>query len=58
MAGRNGVDKHTAFTGLMINNLFVVIAAFLTPFIMKVNNCAELDQAEPVCTKLILNPIE
>ncbi|KAL5247599.1 hypothetical protein ACHWQZ_G019468 [Mnemiopsis leidyi] len=35
MNGRNGVDKHTAFTGLMINNLFVVIAAFLTPFLMK-----------------------
>ncbi|XP_063693302.1 UNC93-like protein MFSD11 [Bolinopsis microptera] len=35
MDGRHGVDKHTAFTGLMINNLFVVIAAFVTPFIMK-----------------------
>ena len=38
MNGRNGVDKHTAFTGLMINNLFVVIAAFLTPFLMKVRS--------------------
>jgi hypothetical protein len=36
MTGRHGVDKHTAFTSLMINNMFVVMAAFLTPFAMKV----------------------
>lgn len=34
MAGRNGIDSHTAYTGLMINNLFVVLAALVTPLII------------------------
>lgn len=35
MMGRNGIDGHTAFTGLMINNMFVVLAAIFTPFLIE-----------------------
>ena len=35
MMGRNGIDGHTAFTGLMMNNMFVVIAAIFTPFLIE-----------------------
>ena len=47
MAGRNGIDSHTAYTGLMINNLFVVLAALVTPLIIGVSPSSQLIISNP-----------